>query len=262
MHALTCSTNQSSYRYNGDLTITLDSGLSVRIPNDQLVVPNLTIDPKSGAINSNTSAPELVINAIQAGNADDLPQLGRQFLSAAYLMVNQDSNEFTLWKANPTASEDIVAVNSENKVVQEFCSTTGDGKSTTNPDSAKTSDAGPNPVVVKKTLATGAIVGIAIAGVALLAALALLAFWLIRRRKKTMKAAELSGVGGPSEAAAMMDGRNSFNHHIPSELYSAPATAGEFYKPMASPPQELASKPAARPDQHYELSSEPVHSYR
>jgi hypothetical protein len=28
------------------MTIQFDSGLSIRIPNDQLVVPNLTIDPQ------------------------------------------------------------------------------------------------------------------------------------------------------------------------------------------------------------------------
>ncbi|RAL58481.1 hypothetical protein DID88_005185 [Monilinia fructigena] len=60
--------------YAGDLTIELDSGISVRIPNDQLVVPNLSIDHTTGAMIANASEPELVLNAIQAVNANDLPR--------------------------------------------------------------------------------------------------------------------------------------------------------------------------------------------
>jgi hypothetical protein len=40
--------------------------------------------------------PELGTNSIQQVNEDDLRQLGRQFLSSAYLMANQDADEFTL----------------------------------------------------------------------------------------------------------------------------------------------------------------------
>ncbi|KAJ9668447.1 hypothetical protein H2201_001495 [Coniosporium apollinis] len=40
--------------YQGDLTITLDSGLSVRVPNSQLVLPDLTLS-NSGQIVANTS---------------------------------------------------------------------------------------------------------------------------------------------------------------------------------------------------------------
>ena len=43
------------------MTIQFDSGLSVRIPNDQLVVPNLTINPQTGQLVANGSDPELVI---------------------------------------------------------------------------------------------------------------------------------------------------------------------------------------------------------
>lgn len=70
----------------------------------------------------NASERNLVLNSLQEGNADDLPQLGRVFLSSAYLFVNQDANKFTLWAANPTMHEDLVAVDSNNAVINEFCS--------------------------------------------------------------------------------------------------------------------------------------------
>ena len=46
-HTLSAVLTNNLFRYSGDMTIQFDSGLSVRIPNDQLVVPNLTIDPQT-----------------------------------------------------------------------------------------------------------------------------------------------------------------------------------------------------------------------
>lgn len=112
------------------MTIKLNSGFSVRIPNDQLVVPELTIDDSTGALHANGSTPELVINAMQMGNADDLPKLGRQFLSSAYLMVNQDGGSYTLWEANQDTNEDLVAIDKNNVPVTQFCAA-NDGTSTT-----------------------------------------------------------------------------------------------------------------------------------
>ncbi|KAK8139053.1 hypothetical protein PG984_002433 [Apiospora sp. TS-2023a] len=112
--------------YAGDLTIQLQSGLLVRVPNDQLVVPHVDIDPSTGAPVVNSTGPDLVINSIQDINANDLPQLGRQFLSAAYLMVNMEADQFTLWAANPTSDQDLVAVDKANQEVTEYCSA-GDG---------------------------------------------------------------------------------------------------------------------------------------
>ncbi|KAK7951230.1 aspartic-type endopeptidase [Apiospora aurea] len=109
--------------YGGDLTIQLQSGLSVRVPNDQLVVPNVIIDRPTGALVVNGSAPDLVINSIQGVNANDLPQLGRQFLTAAYLMVNMDANQCTLWSANPTSDQNLVAVDTSDQEVTEYCGT-------------------------------------------------------------------------------------------------------------------------------------------
>jgi hypothetical protein len=177
------------FRYGGNMTIQFDSGLSVRIPNDQLVVPNLTINPQTGQLVANGSDPELVINSIQRVNENNLPQLGRQFLSSAYLMVNQDADEFTLWSANPMPNEDLVAVDTQNQVVEEFCSLTIGGlatvassTSTTVPDTTA-----PAPISAKPSsgkLSGGGIAGTAVGSAAVVAVLLGAIFWLITRRRK------------------------------------------------------------------------------
>ncbi|KAH1669990.1 hypothetical protein KXV79_001448 [Aspergillus fumigatus] len=178
----------------------LSSGLKVRIPNDQLVIPNLTIDKTTGAILANASAPELVLNSMQQVNADDLPQLGRQFLSGAYVMVNQDAGQFTLWAAKPTTEEDLVAVNPDNRVYSSFCapgaSNLGDATQSTSTSSptqsaASNSNIGQSQRVddASSGLSSGAIAGIVVGGVAGIALVAAGVFFAIikrRRRRQTI----------------------------------------------------------------------------
>ncbi|GIJ82106.1 hypothetical protein Asppvi_000609 [Aspergillus pseudoviridinutans] len=192
--------------YSGDLSITLSSGLKARITNDQLVIPNLTIDKTSGAILANASAPELVLNSMQQVNAGDLPQLGRQFLSSAYVMVNQDAGQFTLWAAKPTTEEDLVAVNSDNRVYSSFCApgvsnlvgatqTTG----TTSPTQSAASNS--NTEQSQSTgLSSGAIAGIVVGGVAGAALVVAGVFFAIikrRRRRQTKPSPEIAEAFSP-----------------------------------------------------------------
>ncbi|KAI0835924.1 acid protease [Hypoxylon sp. FL0890] len=164
-------------RYDGDLTIKFQSELAVRVPNDQLVVPDIDIDPTTGELVANYTNPDLVLNGIQNINANDLPQLGRQFLSAAYLMVNQDARQFSLWAANPASSVDLVAVDANDVDITTSCESNAptivnSGSSTPNPQHASSSSPG--------TIA-GAVVG----GVGGLVILGFLAFWVIKRRRET-----------------------------------------------------------------------------
>jgi hypothetical protein len=102
------------------LTIKLN-GLSVKIPNPQLVVsePYIALD---GTIMTNTTVRNLVINSIQDMNKNDMPILGRLFLSSAYLMVNQDAGRFSIWQANTRAGEsDIVAFNENSETSHHIC---------------------------------------------------------------------------------------------------------------------------------------------
>lgn len=53
-----------------------------------------------------------MINPLLSGhkNAGDFPLLGQTFLTSAYIMVDYDKNEFTLWQANATSDEDLVVM--------------------------------------------------------------------------------------------------------------------------------------------------------
>ena len=205
----------NSIRYTGDLTVTLNNGFSVRIPNDQLVVPNLTIDPSTGSLHANGSSPELVINSIQQVNQGDLPQLGRQFLSSAYLMSNQDSNTFTLWNAALEEEENLVAIDTNNKPVDSYCAATPTSTSSSTPSAHSTSSH-------DKKLSTGAIVGIAIGSAAALAIVAAGVFLVVSKKKK-------KGVVHVNyyPTAAYRDppselGPSHMEPHVPNELPAKP----------------------------------------
>ncbi|RGP68844.1 peptidase aspartic [Fusarium sporotrichioides] len=91
--------------FDGDITFHLDSGLQVRIPNDQYIVPFVDID-RSGARVTKPKTKELLMNGV----ANQPATLGRYFLTAAYLMVNHDAGTFTLWQGNPTQRSKLVKV--------------------------------------------------------------------------------------------------------------------------------------------------------
>lgn len=99
----------SSDVYQGDLTITLDSSFSVRIPNSQLVQPDQKISD-TGDVVSNTSVSNVNLYSLQDVMKNDFPLLGFWFFTAAYLMVNHDAGTFTMWEANPTTDTKLVAI--------------------------------------------------------------------------------------------------------------------------------------------------------
>lgn len=89
--------------------MTLSSGLQIRIPNHQLILPDYHISSQ-GEIIVNGSDRVVLINSLQAINLYDMPQLGQPFLSSAYLLVNEDTAQFTLWKSNPTTTRNLLAI--------------------------------------------------------------------------------------------------------------------------------------------------------
>ncbi|KAI4915500.1 hypothetical protein J4E90_003945 [Alternaria incomplexa] len=148
--------------YYGGLTIQLQNSISVKIPNTELVVPDTYI-ASDGAVQTNTSVRNVVINSLQFENDNDLPVLGRLFMSSAYLMVNQDAGMFSVWQANTgSKTSDIVAVDKQNNVVSEFCANSkgGSPSATSLPTSSATSP----PLKETSKLSGGAIGGIAADG--------------------------------------------------------------------------------------------------
>lgn len=230
--------------YNGDLTIKLQNGLSVRIPNDQLVVPDRYSDSQTGQWVVNSTDPTLIINAIQQVNADDLSQIGRQFLSAAYLMVNEETNQFTLWAANPTNDVDLVAFDSNGKEADSICPPPSSNTSTPSTDGPvdglgpPTSSNASGPDSPSGGLPIGVIVGIVVAAVAVVAISIGLGIWLCRR-KRARKAQEAE--------------------YVTTIVEEVPKVRQTFYKPELPDtsgrwPRELDGQgPGPQPGEHYEL---------
>ncbi|KAK3291752.1 aspartic peptidase domain-containing protein [Chaetomium fimeti] len=209
--------------YNGDMTIKFVSGLSVRVPNDLLVVPETDIDRSTGVIKTDPSGPNLLINSMQDINSNDMAALGTTFLSAAYLMVNQDTDRFTLWAANPTTESDLVAVDETGAdVTATTCTASasatpssrggsggdGDGgEGTSDSGGGSSESASPNAPSpqegssVPAALPTGLIAGVAVGAVVAGGLIAAAVFWLLRRRKKKAAAAAAAAT-----AASATDG--------------------------------------------------------
>ncbi|KAK4937693.1 hypothetical protein LTR28_009768 [Elasticomyces elasticus] len=153
--------------------------------------------------------------------ANDLPVLGRQFLTSAYLMVNQDASMFTLWKANPTVNEVLVAVDVGNNPVSTLCAKTHTNTTaapSTNATTAHSTKVTPAPstsvtesssggasdtsgtVQPSKTKTNiGLIAGVAAGGVAALGLLVGLLLFCLRRRKRR-RSAEAAAVPPPPPA--------------------------------------------------------------
>ncbi|KAG8628172.1 hypothetical protein KVT40_004045 [Elsinoe batatas] len=161
--------------YDGDLTAQIEiagQSLDIRIPNDQLVLPDITI-AETGAMNVNYSKQVVMLDALAAETETLLPIIGRSFLSSAYVFVNQDAGTFTLWAANATTTSDIVPIARDGSIVDN-CGLRLVGTDVSGPGNAS------NTPPAKLT--TGAIAGIAVGGTAALVVIVAAAFFLLRRR--------------------------------------------------------------------------------
>ncbi|UPX13925.1 uncharacterized protein EKO05_0004420 [Ascochyta rabiei] len=164
--------------YYGGLTIRLQNSISIMIPNTELVVPDTYI-ASNGAVQTNISVRNVVINSLQSNNGNDLPVLGRLFMSSAYVMVNQDAGKFSVWPVNTESkAPNIVAVDKQNTLVREFCpnSTGGSSDATSLPTSSVASP----PQDVGPKLSGGAIGGIifgAVGGIAILITIGFVLYW-------------------------------------------------------------------------------------
>lgn len=158
-----------------------------------------------------------------------MPILGRTFLTGAYLMVNQDSNTFTMWQANPSKDTNLVAVGSN---PNSTCgNSTAQGQNNGGNRNGNTSSK-------SSSLSGGAIAGIVIGVLALLAILALGALFFLRRRRNAMKAAgTLPGHPGPHEMNATETGElaayGAAGQHQEKKYYDNPQAHGGYVNPNA-----------------------------
>lgn len=241
-------TNNS--RFDGDVTFNImnaGSPYSIQIRNDQLIVPDVSINKNSGRLHANGSTPVLLFNRLPENQTYGYARIGRQFFTGAYLAVNHDAGQYTIWPANPTTEKDIVILDENNEERSSPCS-----QST---PLATSTSAGEG-----KSISSGGIAGAVVGSVAGAAIIAGAVFFFIWRKRKAAKAeaenqrastAE-SGAGGYGDnkgpldltprMAQELDGNN---HKQPHEL-PAEATRHELSATGSiQRPHELPAKPVA-----------------
>lgn len=172
------------------MTLEFTSGLSVRVDNAQYIGADITINKTTGALEANSTGPVVAMYAYDTASADYAQKIGRNLFSAAYLMVNYDAGEFTIWNANPTADQDLVAVDSAGAELNSLCprsnetatvTAAGATASNTSASTATSAPATENTSVSPRVIAGGVVGGVV--GIAALAAVA----WLVLRRRKAAR---------------------------------------------------------------------------
>ncbi|KJZ74280.1 hypothetical protein HIM_06286 [Hirsutella minnesotensis 3608] len=218
--------------FQGDLTLVLNNDLQIRIPNHQLIFPKRYID-KDGNLAVNSSQPVLRINSLQNTTANVLPVIGRYFFTSAYLFLNRDAQQFTLWQANPTSEENLVPVNSKNEVVPiaPGCTIHTETSPRPNPkgDQGIKQDENRQTESPAASLSPGAIAGIAVAGAALVAIAVGVIWWFRLRRRKRDASVDIVGPGARQDeherlqelkTSAIGWPSQGYPHFIPQEMPS------------------------------------------
>lgn len=155
--------------------------------------------------------------ALQSTNSEDIIRIGRNFFSAAYISVNYDVDEFTIWAANATEEQDLVAVDSTGAEVNSSCVTdnsmatvTAGGASPSNTGGTNAAKDSGSSSATSGSSVPGIVGGI-VGGLAGLAALSVLAWWLMRRRKA---AVSTQGPGNPASELEADHIESGFNYGV------------------------------------------------
>jgi hypothetical protein len=208
------------------MSISLQSGPSISIANSQVVQPDATI-LSNGSINYNSTLNEVNIIPLQSLNANDMVQLGRQFLSGAYLMVNEDAGTFTLWQAIDSSDENLIAVDENGEVFSPTCASTKSNDTTaTTPGStgsaSSSSLASSPPSMTPISTIVGPVVG-GVAGIVLLVGLGVL-LWMRRRKNKVVGATSNSNQiqNADEKAIPLYDYAAAENTNSTHELWGNP----------------------------------------
>lgn len=187
--------------YQGDLTITLDSGFSVRIPNSQLVLPDQKMSDARNIV-SNTSVRDVNIYSLQNVNKNDLPRLGFSFSTSTYLMVDHDAATSPYGKQTrpPTTDTRLIAVIANDTANACTATTAAAGRAAptsvltgsvaTTPSPTTAPSAQVQKAMEQASFFKGAIGGIVAGGIMASAAMGLSLIWLLRRRKRSQSQAE------------------------------------------------------------------------
>lgn len=164
--------------YTGDLILTLDTGFQITIPSHELVKPYVDIDENGVEYILNSSTVR-VTAFYSLGTGYGCGLLGRPFLSSAYMMVDNDQEQLTLWQGQPSQEQKLVAVGSP-----KICTASA-------PASPVTPTAGPATSAVNATapaISKGAVAGIiaAVSSVTI-ACVAIGIYYLVQRQAKQQR---------------------------------------------------------------------------
>jgi hypothetical protein len=165
--------------FDGDLSFLFSSGLEITIPNSQLVVPDVQVNQAGQMDIPNSNNREILIYNLETSNVNDMPLLGQAFLTSAYIHVNNDDEEFTIWQANPTKGENLVTVGSQSTCHQTTSNQTTFGGT------------GPVPKNSVRTLSAAVISAISI-GIILAIGTIIIALYFLRRKQRRQSDATCS----------------------------------------------------------------------
>lgn len=192
-----------------------------------------------------STANEVLINSLQDINKNDMPLLGRSFLSSAYLMVDQDNQQFTLAEVNPTSNQKIITngppVCQSPKSISTPTPTSSSAVGATSPPAVS-----PTPANTHRGISTGVVAGAAVGGVAAVV-LCLGALLLLRRRRRTQQqqSAQMeSDKRGPPITEVSQPGFGMIKAEMPSGyMHQPPAEMpSQRHSPYQLAPYEMASQ--------------------
>ena len=194
------------------------------------MIPDISINPEGNTIFNDTTR-EVLLNPLQEINRNDMPLLGKTFLTSAYLNVNYDTGTFAMWQATPTTEENLVGVGKSSAGCRIVSNSTSD------PNKPPTTVA---PAPSDSKISTAAIAGIAVGAAASLVIVAAATFWLMRRRKR-------SGYHATSQNAPQAD-----TVILKSELPAENVAMSQYPTSYGIPPHGLQEMPG---DQAYNLDA-------
>lgn len=231
------------------MTISLSPGLDITIPNHQLVVPQPGYSSQGVEIAYNDSTVrEVLINSLEGLDKNDMPILGRAFLSSAYLMVDVDHEQFTLARINATSTQQIVPIGPPGcqspRSIATPIPTTSTAAGTTGPAVIS-----PTPSIqtsAHQGVSAGVIAGAAVGGAAAVA-LCLGALLLLRRRRRTYQQSlaqmesekrdpRVTGADQPGFSMIKAEMPSDYTHQPPAELPS------QRHPPSHTAPYEMAAQ--------------------
>jgi len=197
------------------------------------VVPDVGFTQEGRLAITNDSVREVLINSLTGANKNDLPLIGRSFLSSAYLLVDNDHRQFSLWQSNPTTNQSLVALGpspcaSSPPIVSSSASTSSIAAQSSAPPSTTG-----KPTAASQPASKGAIGGIVV-GVGALVLLVAMAIFVMRRRRARLRSIKTQELHGAD------------NKHVPPEMGADQNPAQEMplarHQPYALALYEMSTK--------------------